>query len=192
MTGKRVGYIRVSTVDQNPDRQLEGIPLDKKFIDYVSGKTTNRPNLTAMLEYVRDDDLIIVHSMDRLARNVKDLRKIIDELIARKVNIQFIKENLLFSGEQSPIANLLLMVIGSIAEFELANIKERQMEGIKIAQKLGKYKGRKKVLTTEKIEWIKDQMKNTRKTKSEIAKEAGISRDTLYRYLPTILEEIKS
>lgn len=192
MTGKRVGYVRVSTIEQNPDRQLEGIQLDKKFIDYATGKNTNRPNLDLMLDYVREDDVVIVHSMDRLARNVKDLRKIIDDLVARKVNIQFLKENLTFSGEQSPIANLLLMVIGSIAEFELENIKERQMEGIQIARKLGKFKGRKRVLNAEKSELIKDLMKNTRKTKTQIAKEAGISRAVLYRYLPEILQEGKT
>src|ERR1700676_82040 len=117
--GKRIGYIRVSTVDQNPERQLEGIELDKKFIDYSSGSTIKRPQFELMLEYAREDDIIIVHSMDRLARNVKDLRKTIDDLIVRGIKIKFMKENLIFTGKDSPMANLMLMIIGSIAEFEL-------------------------------------------------------------------------
>ncbi|MEN6512230.1 MAG: recombinase family protein [Chloroherpetonaceae bacterium] len=189
MSGKRVGYIRVSTIDQNPDRQLEGITLDKKFIDYASGSSMKRPNLEAMLEYIREDDIVIVHSMDRLARNVKDLRNIIDDLVERKIKIQFLKENLTFSSEQSPMANLLLMVMGSIAEFELAIIRERQAEGIRIAKLKGKFKGRKKVLNNEKITWIKEQLEKTRKSKSKIAQEIGISRYTLYKYLPEILNQ---
>ena len=184
-SGKRIGYIRVSTTDQNPDRQLEGISLDKKFIDYASGSTTNRINLESMLSYVREDDLVIVHSMDRLARNVKDLRKIIDDLVQRKVKIQFVKENLTFSNEKSPIANLLLMVIGSIAEFELSIIKERQLEGIRIAKKEGRYKGRKSKFTKEIIAAIKRDLQ-TRKSKSKIAIDLGISRFTLYKYIERI------
>lgn len=84
MTGKRIGYIRVSTVEQNPDRQLEKVQLDKKFIDYASAKSQDRPQLQAMLEFAREDDVIIVHSMDRLARNLRDLKELVDELVSRK------------------------------------------------------------------------------------------------------------
>lgn len=183
--GKRIGYIRVSTVDQNPERQLEGIEIDKKFIDYASGNTIKRPQLELMMEYAREDDLIIVHSMDRLARNVKDLRKTIDDLVEKGIKIQFMKENLTFTGKDSPMANLMLMLIGSIAEFELSLIRERQLEGIAIAKKAGKFKGSKKKLNAEKIEYLKQQIK-TRKSKSQIAQELGISRFTLYRYLEKI------
>lgn len=182
MSGKRIGYIRVSTVDQNPERQLEGISLDKKFTDYASGKTTDRPMLAAMMEYVREDDIIIVHSMDRLARNVKNLRELIDFLIAKKVQVQFLKENLTFSGEQSPMNNLLLMVMGSIAEFELSMINERQREGVRIAKLAGKYKGQRHKLTTDAREKLRLMM-TTRISKSQMSKELGISRMTLYRYL---------
>lgn len=185
--GKRIGYIRVSTIDQNPERQLEGIDVDKKFIDYASGSTVNRPQLELMLEYAREDDIIIVHSMDRLARNVKDLRKTIDDVVDKGIKIQFMKENLTFTGKDSPMANLMLMLIGSIAEFELSLIRERQLEGIAIAKKQGKYKGCKKKfkLNDEKVEFLKEQLK-TRKSKSQIAFELGISRFTLYRYLERI------
>lgn len=180
--GKRIGYIRVSTIDQNPERQLEGIDLDKKFIDYASGNTIKRPQFEMMMEYAREDDLIIVHSMDRLARNVKDLRKTIDNLVEKGIQIQFMKENLIFTGKDSPMANLMLMLIGSIAEFELSLIRERQLEGIAIAKKAGKFKGSKKKLNTDKLEILKQKLQ-TRDSKSKIAKDLGVSRFTLYRYI---------
>lgn len=182
MSGKRIGYVRVSTVDQNPERQLEGIELDKKFIDYASGSTINRPQLEALLQYAREDDLVIVHSMDRLARNVKDLRRIIDALIEKGIGVHFMKENLNFTDKESPMANLMLMIIGSIAEFELSLIQERQREGIAIAKKQGKFKGKKKKLDAEKLKLLKERLK-TRDTKKKIAEDLGISRFTLYRYL---------
>lgn len=186
--GKRIGYIRVSTIDQNPDRQLDGIQLDKKFIEYATGVNTKRPQLSSLLEYAREDDVIVVHSMDRLARNVKDLRAMIDRVVERGIAIQFIKEKLVFSKKQCPIANLMLTVLGAIAEFEYSLIRERQLEGIAIAQRNGRFKGRKKILDKDKIEILKKELL-TRKTKTKIAKEMGISRFTLYRYIQKIEEE---
>ena len=120
MTGKHIGYIRVSTIEQNLERQLEGIKLDRSFIDKVSGKSVDRPPpaLQEMLTYVRDGDTITVHSMDKLARNVDDLRQIVKGLAAKQVKVKFIKEALEFTGEDSPISNLLLSVMGAFAEFE--------------------------------------------------------------------------
>ncbi len=184
-TGKRIGYVRVSTSDQNPDRQLEGIQLDKKFIDYASAKSTNRPQLKTMLDFVREDDIILVHSMDRLARNLKDLRDLVDSLVKQKIQVHFIKENLQFNGQDSAMSTLLLSLMGAFAEFEYAFIKERQKEGIAVAKKQGKFKGSKKKLNSEKIELLKEELK-TRKSKSQIAQELGISRFTLYRYLEKI------
>jgi len=188
MTGKRIGYIRVSTTDQNPDRQLESIPLDKKFIDYASAKSTNRPQLTAMLEFVREDDIVIVHSMDRLARNVKDLKSLVDDLLQKKIQIHFMKENLQFQGQNSALANLMLHMMGAFAEFEYAFIRERQREGIEIAKKKGKFKGMTKKLDSEKVEILKKDLL-TRKSKTQIALDLGISRFTLYRYMARIKEE---
>ena len=184
-TGKRIGYVRVSTSDQNPDRQLEGIQLDKKFIDYASAKSTNRPQLKTMLDFVREDDIILVHSMDRLARNLKDLRDLVDSLVKQKIQVHFIKENLQFNGQDSAMSTLLLSLMGAFAEFEYAFIKERQKEGIAVAKKQGKFKGSKKKLNAEKIELLKEELK-TRKSKSQISQELGISRFTLYRYLEKI------
>ncbi len=105
MTGKNIGYIRVSTIEQNLERQLEGIKLDRRFIDKVSGKSVDRHALQEMLVYVRDGDTVIVHSMDRLARNVDDLRQIVKGLTAKQVKLKFIKECLEFTGEDSPMSN---------------------------------------------------------------------------------------
>lgn len=180
--GTLIGYIRVSSVDQNPERQLEGIKVDKKFIDHVSGKSIKRPQLEKLLEYVRDGDEIIVHSMDRLARNLDDLRKLVRELNARDVSLRFVKENLVFNGEDSPMSNLLLSVMGAFAEFERALIRERQMEGIAIAKKKGKFRGRKLMLNEEQIQELKDRVARGEK-KTDIALFFNMSRETLYRYL---------
>lgn len=190
MTGKRIGYVRVSTADQNPDRQLTEITLDKKFIEYASGKNVKRPQLEAMLSYVREDDAVYIDSMDRLARNSKDLHNLVDHFIANNIEVHFLKENISFKGGDSPISKLLLSVMGAIAEFEHAIIRERMLEGIAIAKKKGKYKGRKSCMNSEKMEKLKS-MNFERKTKMEIARELGISRFSLYKYLKQIQNEKK-
>ncbi|GAB7026032.1 recombinase family protein [Geotalea toluenoxydans] len=182
MKGQRIGYVRVSSVDQNTDRQLDGVQVDKTFLEKVSGKDTNRPELAALLQFVREGDTVIVHSLDRLARNLDDLRKIVKGLTGRGIAVQFIKENLTFTGEDSPMSNLLLSVMGAFAEFERALIKERQMEGIAIAKQAGAYKGRKRAMTDERIAEIKARVANNEK-KAKIARDMGISRETLYQYL---------
>jgi DNA invertase Pin-like site-specific DNA recombinase len=181
-TGQRIGYIRVSTVDQNTNRQLEGEKLDRVFEDKVSGKSTDRPQLQAMLEFVREGDSIIIHSMDRLARNLDDLRHLVKTLTSRGVKVHFIKESLTFTGEDSPMATLLLSVMGAFAEFERSLIRERQMEGISIAKKQGKFKGRKPKLTEKEISEIISRSKTGEK-KSVLAKHFNVSRETIYKYL---------
>jgi DNA invertase Pin-like site-specific DNA recombinase len=184
MSGKLIGYIRVSTLEQSTERQLEGIKLDKCFTDKASGKSVERPALQELLSYVRDGDTIIVHSMDRLARNLDDLRQIVKALVSRQVKVKFIKESLEFTGEDSPISNLLLSVMGAFAEFERTLIKERQMEGIELAKKRGVYKGRKPALSNEQVMQLTEQVA-LGNNKSQLAKELGISRETLYKYLRT-------
>lgn len=180
--GKTIGYKRVSTFDQNIDRQLEGIKLDKVFMDNVSGKNMNRPGLIAMLDYAREDDVIVVHSIDRLARNLDDLRSIVELCIQNKITIKFIKENLTFDSSKTALSNLLLSVMGAFAEFERNLIKERQMEGIALAKMKGVYKGRKRSLNEEQITIIKQRIVSGDK-KTVIAKDMCISRETLYGYL---------
>jgi len=135
-----------------------------------------------MLNYARDGDVIIIHSMDRLARNLDDLRKLVKQLTSQKVKIKFIKENLIFTGEDGAMSNLLLSVMGAFAEFERSLIRERQREGIAIAKKKGLYKGRKPSLSKEQIEELKIRVQNGDR-KSDIAKDLKISRETLYQYL---------
>jgi len=182
MQGQRVGYIRVSSFDQNPERQLEGVPLDRVFTDKASGKDTHRPALDQLIAFVREGDVLVVHSMDRLARNLDDLRRLVGELTARGLRIEFVKEGLTFTGEDSPMARLLLSVMGAFGEFERALIRERQMEGIALAKKKGKYKGRKPALSAGQVETVRSRIAAGEK-KAAIARDLGISRETLYQYL---------
>lgn len=186
MTGKKVGYIRVSTEKQNPERQLPDIDLDITFTDYASGKDVNRPKLQEMLNYIRDGDIVIVHSMDRLARNLDNLRKIIKTITAKQAQIKFLTEGLEFTGSRSPMSNLMLSLMGAFAEFEQSLIKERQMEGITKAKARGVYK-RENALNNEQIAEIKQRISQEtpimQVNKTRLAKEFGITRQTLYSYL---------
>lgn len=181
--GKRVGYARVSSLDQNVGRQLEGVELDKTFTDRASGKDVKRPQLQAALDYLRDGDVLVVHSMDRLARNLDDLRRIVTDLTGRGVQVQFVKEGMVFNGEDSAMSKLLLSVMGAFAEFERALLRERQREGIAIAKKAGVYKGRKPSLTPDRVAELRARVATGEK-KAALAREFGISRETLYQYAP--------
>jgi len=182
MSGQKVGYIRVSTLDQQTERQLEGMILDRVFTDKASGKDTRRPELESLLGFVRSGDTVLVHSMDRLARNLDDLRRIVKLLTNRGVRIEFVKEHLSFTGEDSPMASLMLSVMGAFAEFERSLIKERQREGIALAKRKGAYKGRKKALSGEALKMFCERVA-AGASKTEVAREFGISRQTLYQYL---------
>jgi DNA invertase Pin-like site-specific DNA recombinase len=184
MPGQRIGYIRVSSFDQNPERQLENISLNKVFTDKASGKDTKRPELEALLAFAREGDVVVVHSMDRLARNLDDLRRLVQMLTKRGIRIEFVKEGLHFTGEDSPMANLLLSVMGAFAEFERALIRERQREGITLAKKRGAYRGRKKALSPEQVINLR-QRATAGEQKAALAREFGISRETIYQYLRT-------
>ena len=182
MYGQRIGYVRVSSFDQNPERQLEGVLVARVFTDKASGKDTQRPELERLLAFVRESDTVVVHSMDRLARNLDDLRRIVQGLTKRGVRIEFVKESLVFTGEDSPMANLMLSVMGAFAEFERALIRERQREGIALARQRGVYRGRKKSLNDEQIAELKRRV-SAGEPKALIARDFGISRETLYQYL---------
>lgn len=182
MPSTRIGYVRVSSFDQNPERQLDGLLLDKVFIDKASGKDIKRPQLAALLEYVREGDHIIIHSMDRLARNLDDLRRLVSELTAKQITVEFIKEGLSFSDEDKPMSKLLLSVMGAFSEFERSLIRERQLEGIALAKKRGAYKGRKAKLSEEEIAEIQQRKLGGQK-KSALARKYGVTRQTIYNYL---------
>lgn len=180
--GQQIGYVRVSSAEQNNARQLDGIALDRVFSDKASGKDTNRPQLTAALGFVREGDTLTVHSMDRLARNLSDLKEIVLSLTRRGVAVRFVKESLTFTGEDNAMSNLLLNVMGAFAEFERSLIKERQREGIALAKAKGDvYRGRVPSLTAAKVEALRSRIA-AGEPKAALAREFGISRATLYNY----------
>jgi len=181
--GQTIGYRRVSTLDQSTERQLEGVALDRVFEDKASGKDSKRPQLTAMLAHVREGDTVMVHSLDRLGRNLDDLRKLVSDLTSRGVKVQFIKESLMFTGEDNAMSVLLLSVMGAFAEFERSLIRERQREGIAIAKAKGNvYRGRVPSLTKEKVASLRSRVK-AGEAKAALAKEFGISRASVYNYI---------
>src|SRR5215211_7795200 len=182
MPGQRLGYVRVSSFEQNPDRQLDGLALDRVFTDHASGKDTQRPQLAALLQFAREGDTVVVHSMDRLARNLDDLRRLVQGLTRRGVRFEFIKEGLTFTGDDSPMATLLLSVMGAFAEFERALLRERQREGIALAKQRGAYRGRQRRLSAAQIQGLRQRVQ-AGETKARLAREVGISRETLYQYL---------
>lgn len=173
-----VGYIRVSSVDQNEARQLvtmEKYNVEKIFSEKVSAKDTNRPKLQEMLDYVREGDTIVIHDFSRLARSTKDLLNIVEYLNNKNVTLISTKESI---DSSTPSGKLMLTMIGAINEFERANLLERQREGIAIAKDKGKYKGRKEVKIDNFEEYYNKYM-NREINKSQLAKELGVSRPTL-------------
>ena len=188
MSGQIVGYIRVSSLLQNTDRQLDGIPTDRIFEDKLSGKDANRPQLQTMLEFIREGDTVLVHSLDRLGRNIDDLRNLVNGMVARGITVKFMKENLTFSsGENNIFSELMLNMLASFAQFERSLSKERQKEGVQIAKANGVYagKGRKQEMTEEKITELRRRISDG-EAKAKIARDMGISRDSLYRYSKVI------
>ena len=184
-TGQAIGYVRVSTADQNTARQilqLQDLKLDRVFTEVASGKDTNRPQLNAALMHLREHDVLYVHSMDRLARNLEDLRKIVMGLTERGVTVKFIKEGLEFDKNANSLSKLLLSIMGAFAEFERNLIRERQREGIEIAKSKGRYKGRKPALTSEQQIEIKKRASN-HESKASLARSFNVTRETIYKYL---------
>lgn len=199
MTGQRIGYRRVSTVDQSTDRQLADVALDKVFTDKASGKSTDgRPELARAIDYVRDGDTLVVHSMDRLARNIVDLHQIVDALTkggalvidgktlecGGGVAVRFVKEARTFTGDDGSEAQLMLGILGSVAQFERAIIRERQREGIAIAKAAGKYKGGQPKLTDDQADELR-RRKDAGERVADLARDFGVSRQTVYTYLST-------
>ena len=180
--GLHVGFVRVSAVDQNELRQLDGIDLDKTFPDKASGKDINRPQVELLLSFIREGDTLVCHSMDRLGRNLDDLRKLVLDLTGGGVHVQFMKENLILTGEDSPMANLLLSVMGAFAQFERELIRERQREGIALAKGRGAYAGRKRSLSSVPTADLLRRVDNGA-SKTVLALESGVTRDTIYRYI---------
>lgn len=187
--GQKIGYVRVSSAEQNDARQLEGMELEKVFTDKASGKDVKRPQLQAMLAHVRDGDHLYVHSMDRLSRSLKDLQEVVESLTAKGVSVSFVKEGLTFQrpGEgddahEAAYSMLMLQMLGAVGQFERALIRERQREGIAIAKAKGVYKGRKPALDEQAHAALRE-MAAQGVPKVDIAQTLGISRASVYAYL---------
>lgn len=185
MKGCKVGYIRVSSLEQNPERQLEGIEIHHSFIERLSGKNRERPKLAEMINFIRIGDEVYIHSMDRLARNLDDLLHIVKEILHKGCSIHFIKERLEFNPDESnPMGRLMLSVFGAIAEFERALIRDRQREGIEIAKRKGKYKGRPDSLGEEQIQEIRALYPQVHK--AELGRRFNLHPRTITKYLNAV------
>jgi DNA invertase Pin-like site-specific DNA recombinase len=186
MTGQRIGYRRTSTVDQNTARQLDGVPLDKVFEDKLSGKDRNRPQLRLCMEFLREGDTLIVHSLDRLGRNVRDLLDIVEDLTGRGVTVQFLHPSLSFSGDDSPINRLLFLLLAGFAEMERSLIHERQLEGIAIAKREKRYHGRVPAIRQNNGKLAEaEKLLAAGAGVAEIARSLHVSRQTVYSWLAT-------
>ena len=182
----RIGYKRVSSLDQNTARQLDGVPLDKCFEDFASGKDTARPQLQTALEWAREGDRLVVHSMDRLCRNLGDLRRTVESLTSRGVEVEFIKEGMVFNGDDTPMSKFMLNIMGSFAELERSMILERQREGVALAKKAGRYKGRSPAIRSNNGKLAELERLYILSTPvSEMARQTKVSRQTIYSWLKT-------
>lgn len=186
MTGKRIGYKRVSTSEQNPDSQLMSVQLDKIFVDIETGYSTkNRIELKNLREYVREDDLLFVECMDRLGRNSYDLDEIVEFMLKKGVQIHFVREGIILGKKNDLMSKLAYDMMKSFIHFFSQLAKERQRIGIDKAMKEGKYRGGKTKLTEEMKIRLQEFLK-TRDSKAKIARELGVSRFSLYRYMRAI------
>ena len=183
--GQRVGYLRLSSADQNEARQREAVgECDKVFVEKASARSrAPRAQLAACIDYLREHDVLVVASMDRLARSLVDLKQLVDEISAKGASVHFVGENTTYSaGSRDPRDDLMLSLLGAFAEFERAIIRERQAEGIAIAKKAGKYTGRKRALTAEQVDKARARIE-AGETAVAVARDLGVGRSTLYRSL---------
>jgi DNA invertase Pin-like site-specific DNA recombinase len=174
----KIGYTRVSTLDQSTDRQeLGDIRI---FEDKASGKSTDRPALKEMLAYIREGDEVVVYSIDRLARNLRDLEDIIKEVNSKGASVTFMTERLTFSGSDDAMSTLMLQMMGAFSQFERSMIRKRQAEGIAAAKAKGKdspYKGRKQSIDRKVVLKMLDAGEGM----TAVAKALGVSRQSIYR-----------
>lgn len=178
----KIAYVRVSTIEQNEARQIEALEkygIEKWFTEKVSAKDTNRPKLKEMLDFAREDDTIYIHDFSRLARSTKDLLNIVELFQAKGIHLVSNKENI---DTSTPTGKLMLTMIAAINEFERTNLLERQREGIAIAKRNGKYKGRRP-FTSDKFDSLYSKYMKRELNKTEFAKELGISRPTLNKLI---------
>lgn len=178
---ENIGYIRVSSEGQNTDRQLDSVALDKKFIDKISGASKDRPQLNACLAYIRQGDTLHIHSIDRLARSLRDLQELVDGLVQRGITIIFHTERLTFTNEENPVSTMMLQMLGMIAQFERTLTRKRQREGIDIAKSKGKHLGRPTIDYTRRNEAI--ELSKQGNNISQISRAMKLSRASIYKLL---------
>lgn len=178
---EHIGYIRVSSEGQNTDRQLDSIHLDKRFIDKVSGASKDRPQLNACLQYIRSGDTLHIHSIDRLARSLRDLQELVDGLVSRGVTIIFHSEHLTFTNEENPVSTMMLQMLGMIAQFERTLTRKRQQEGIAIAKSKGKHLGRPTLDYNRRDEAI--ELSKQGMNISQISRSMNLSRGSISKLL---------
>lgn len=186
-----IAYIRVSTVEQNEGRQVEALKkhnIDKTFIEKVSAKDTNRSELKAMIDFAREGDTIFIHSFDRLARSTKNLLDIVEQLQSKGIHLVSNKENI---DTSTATGKLMLTMIGAIAEFERANMLERQKEGIALAKAEGKYKGRKEITYPQNWKEVYNKWKVRELTATKAMELLGLKRNTFYKLVKEYEENIK-
>lgn len=182
MSGMKVGYVRVSTPDQHPERQIAEMKADKFFVDIYTGKTLDRPKFQEMINFVREGDTLVVHSLDRLARNLNDLRNTVLSLVQKGVTVEFVTEKMTFDKTPNSFGLLLLSMMGAFAEFERNITRERSMSGIANARARGvKCGGRKARFTPEILEKI-ERMRSLGRDWNDIAEYVGLSRATVFNY----------
>jgi len=182
MSHQIIGYVRVSSQGQNTARQLQGIELDMEFIDKVTGSNLDREKLQECIAYARNGDTVVIDSIDRLARNLRDLQEILETLTKKGVIVKFIKENLTFTGNDDAMSTLMLQMMGAFAEFERTMIKARQREGIDAAKKAGKHLGRPPTIT-QQLSREANSLKKDGVSIRQIAFRLKLSRATIYKML---------
>lgn len=185
-----IAYVRVSSVDQNEERQIEGLKkynIDKWFIEKVSAKDTNRKELNSMIEFAREGDTIFVWDFSRLARSTKDLLNLVELMESKKISLRSIKENL---DTATATGKLMLTMIGAINEFERLNLLERQKEGIQIAKAKGKYKGRKSIDFPEEWEEVYNDWINRKITGTAAMNKLDLKRNTFYKLVKKYQDNI--
>lgn len=180
MSHQVIGYVRVSSQGQNTARQLQGIELDMEFIDKVTGSNLDREKLQECIAYARKGDTVVVDSIDRLARNLRDLQEILQTLTRKGVIVRFLKENLTFTGNDDAMSTLMLQMMGAFAEFERTMIRSRQRDGIDAAKKAGKHLGRPFKVDNKFRKVVKDKLESCQSIRS-IAKDMNVSRATIYK-----------
>lgn len=181
-TGAKLGYVRVSTVEQNEARQVEALEkagVERWYIEKISGKNMERPELQKLLDYAREGDTVLIHDLSRISRNLADLLALMKDFDQRGITLVSLHESI---DTGTPLGKLTLSIIGAINEFERANLLERQREGIAIAKRAGRYKGRKRTVL-EDMEGVYHDYVTRRRSKAQLAREHGVSRPTLDRLL---------